>query len=69
MMKTQMVINTLKGFSAKKLCELWEESENQTMNSELAMVRGWIMDELESKDAKRFDSWIENDGSPAKYFI
>lgn len=28
---------------------------------EMPMVRGWIMDELQSRDPEAFDAWIESD--------
>jgi len=36
----------------------------------IAESRGWIMDELESRDNSAFDAWIDsNDDSPRKYFL
>ena len=34
------------------------------------MVRGWLMDELENRDAEAFDKWIDsNEESPRKFFL
>lgn len=68
MTKAELAIKALKATSAKKLCELWNETEKQPITLELAKVRGWIMEALESKNSAAFDLWIENDGDPAVYF-
>ena len=32
-------------------------------------VRGWIMDELESRDAEAFDNWMDSEeNSPRKFY-
>ena len=37
---------------------------------EIPMVRGWYMDELEKRDSKAFEKWIDSDEeSPRKFFI
>ena len=34
-----------------------------------ATARGWIMDELERRDAAAFDAWLEaNEGSPRRFY-
>lgn len=36
----------------------------------ICIVRGWIMDELEARDPKAFDAWIEAfEDSPRRFFI
>ena len=39
-----------------ELCAMFEMLTGR--NLEQAMVRGWIMDELEKRDAEAFDRWI-----------
>ena len=69
MTKQQLAINTLKNSSAPKLCDLWEELDKKEMNQEVATVRGWIMDALESKNQVSFDNWVESlDDSPRAHF-
>lgn len=49
--------------STAQLCEMFEAT-NCTSKERLleqAMVRGWIMDELEKRDAEAFDRWINSD--------
>lgn len=42
------------------LLEEWELTTN--INSpEIYMVRGWIMDELQSRNPKAFDEWLDGD--------
>ena len=40
-----------------ELCAMFEMLTGR--NLEQAMVRGWIMDELEKRDAEAFDRWID----------
>lgn len=40
-----------------QLCAMFEMLTRR--NLEQAMVRGWIMDELEKRDAEAFDRWID----------
>jgi hypothetical protein len=51
---------TLKKMTIQKLIELWNETSKQELTSELAMVRGWIMDALEFKNPEAFDKWVDN---------
>jgi len=47
----------------------FEETNKKEMSPELATVRGWIMDELESRDAAAFEAWMDSaDPSPRAYF-
>lgn len=43
----------------------------ETLNgSEVPMVRGWIMDELEKRDPEAFDKWLDSYvDSPRKFFL
>ena len=60
----------IKNASTKKLLELWDLTENMKHSQELAIVRGWLMDELEARDPEGFDAWMDsedNAASPAQF--
>lgn len=53
----------------KQLIEDFEMTETNN-DPYIYMVRGWIMDELESRDAEAFDKWIDsNEESPRKFYL
>jgi hypothetical protein len=65
----QLTINSLKQSSVSKLCDLWDETEKQEMTQEVADIRGWLMDALESKSPVFFSNWIDSlEDSPRRYF-
>lgn len=43
-----------------QLLDEWELTTN-IRTSECAMVRGWLMDELESRNPEAFDKWLDQD--------
>ena len=56
----------------RTMAQLVEDFETTETNNDpyIYMVRGWIMDELESRDAEAFDKWIDsNEESPRKFFL
>lgn len=58
--------------SMEDLVKDFEATEKEErMTEELAMVRGWIMDELERRNEEAFWQWIEEgyEESPRKYFL
>ena len=57
----------IKKASTKKLLELWSLTESMKHSQELAIVRGWLMDELEARDPEGFDRWMDNAASPAQF--
>jgi hypothetical protein len=68
-MTTQAQLNDM---GTEKLVELFEETDKQKMTPELGMVRGWIIDVLEQRDAQAFETWIFSgivDDSPREFFI
>lgn len=70
----QKQLNTIiKSHSIKMLCELFETTNGQTMSTELAIVRGAIMDELEIRNNSAFELWLDctTDDSyyPSKFFM
>lgn len=55
-----MTLEIIKSMSLEKLIELFELTEN--MNDEnIPTVRGWLMDEIESRNPDGFGAWIESD--------
>lgn len=56
--------------STASLLAMFELTELSTKrNVESAMVRGWIMDELQRRDPAAFDAWLDSDDDlPNKYF-
>lgn len=53
------------------IIEQFELTEKMAVNEEVARVRGWLMDELESRNPEAFDNWLDYgyDESPRAYFI
>ena len=60
--------NKIKTLTMKQLIEIFETLTNKT--EEELIVRDYIMDELEDRDAEAFDNWLddETDGDLRKYF-
>ena len=63
----------MKSKSILELCELFVETNNNN-NENIPTVRGWIMDELESRDQSKFNNWIDTENvddmdNPEKFFI
>ncbi|MGW2213293.1 hypothetical protein [Streptomyces sp. NPDC001781] len=58
--------------SDDNLAVQWLLTETQPMSAELAVVRGWIMDELEKRmTPDQFDAWLFTDGDavdPTPFF-
>ena len=48
----------VKEASTEKLLELWELTEYVT-SKELPTVRGWLMDEIESRNPEGFTHWLD----------
>lgn len=47
----------------------WELTERLPYTPELAVTRGWLMDEFERRDPEAYDAWIEAyDASPRDFF-
>ena len=63
---------TLKKLSVIELCEGFEATNSISITQESAMVRGLIIDELESRDQEKFDKWMDADESemdfPSMFF-
>lgn len=62
--------------STAQLCEMFEATNNTDREKilEQAMGRGWIMDELEKRDAEAFERWIDCEDLelvdlPSRFFL
>ncbi len=66
--KEKAIIKMMKSNSTKTLIELWNHSEKEEMNAEVARIRGWIMEALESKNKRAFENWIEVGNEPDAHF-
>ncbi len=55
-------MDKLKSMSLSKLVELFELTAS--MNDEnIPTVRGWLMDEIESRNPEGFDRWLDSDNA------
>ena len=48
------------GLSENKLIEQWEMT-GKVMNAYACIVRGWLMDEFDSRYPEAFSRWLDND--------
>ena len=64
---------TIQSHSIGMLCELFESTNEQAMTAELGIVRGAIMDELETRDSAKFELWVdcttEECNYPSRFFL
>lgn len=72
MKKDAITTAAMARISTRKTADLikdFELTEALPMSPELPTVRGWIMDELESRNPGAFWAWIESDSpSPRAFF-
>lgn len=52
----------LLAMSTSQLVECFTLTDSRMSDPSIPMVRGWIMDELESREPKRFQNWINDEG-------
>lgn len=52
--------NMIKEKSTEQLLDLWMMIRD-TVSVDAAMVRGWLMDELEARNPEGFDRWLDTD--------
>lgn len=70
MTATEKAMEKLSTLSMSDLLLQWDLTETIS-NENIPTVRGWIMDELQKRDAKAFDSWMDDEdfeASPRKYY-
>ena len=69
--KTKSLLGELSEKPLDQVLQIWSllplfEEGNQ---EEIPMVRGWLMDELESRNQEAFDAWIDScEDSPERFF-
>lgn len=59
-----MTALALKTYSTAQLLDLWELTTSNP-NKCISVVRGWLMDELESRHPEMFDKWLDGDAEDA----
>lgn len=59
-----MTALALKAYSTAQLLDLWELTTSN-LNEYIPVVRGWLMDELESRRPEAFDKWLDGDAEDA----
>ena len=47
----------IKNASTKELLELWELTKRMKCSEESSIVRGWLVDELETRDPESIGAW------------
>lgn len=64
--ETPATITTKLGeFTDEALCLAWMGTEGKPATKELALVRGWIMDELNVRlGDEAFDEWLMSEDTP-----
>lgn len=60
----KITAHALKTYSTAQLLDLWELTTNNP-NEYIPVVRGWLMDELESRYPEAFDKWMDGDAEDA----
>lgn len=72
----RMARKMLESRTIESLCEMFEATNGETGNDLLqdAKVRGWIMDELEKRDAEAYDRWMDCEDLelvdfPSRFFL
>ena len=62
-------IELMESRTTAELVEMFEETE-LVNDPHIYTVRGWVMDELEKRNAEAFDKWIDSEeDSPRKFFL
>ena len=57
---TAKIANLFAQLSTEKLIESWELTDTNK-DPNISTVRGWLMDELESRNPEAFNTWMEAD--------
>lgn len=48
------------------LLEEWEITSSVAYSPEIAIVRGWLMDEIERRNPEAFNAWLDGDAKDAE---
>ena len=57
---TAKIANLFAQLSTEKLIESWELTDTNN-DPNISTVRGWLMDEMESRNPEAFNNWMEAD--------
>ena len=57
---TAKIANLFAQLSTAKLIESWELTDTNN-DPNISTVRGWLMDEMESRNPEAFNAWMEAD--------
>lgn len=64
----ESAVKKIRSLSTDQLIDAFEATDSRN-DAEIPVVRGWIMDELETRNAQAFEAWLEaNTGSPRNFF-
>ena len=66
--KTQEARRKLQALSLENLIIAWEVIDKREITAGVISTRGWIMDELESRNKESFDKWIDSDNGDVREF-
>jgi len=66
--KKQSLISQM---TTAQIVDAFELTNGMTSDNGIATVRGWLMDELETRNKPAFDKWLDDvvsNDTPRKYF-
>ena len=49
------------GMSTAKILDVFEATTDKQTSVELAMTRGWLLDEIEKRFPEEFDRWLDSE--------
>lgn len=66
---TRTATNKVNALTTNQIIESFELLQGRR-DADTAIVRGWLMDELEARNATAFDKWLDStEESPRSFFI
>ena len=66
----KIIQKEISGYHLSRLVEMFEETECRIIDIDVAAVRGAIMNELEKRDAERYEKWIlALENSPRAFYL
>ena len=60
---TSKARENLKKLTTGQLLDAWKITETRKIDSHMATVRGWLMDEMEARHPAAFAAWMESESS------
>lgn len=52
---------TIGNMKTEKILEVFEATTEKPLTVELAMTRGWLMEEIEKRYPKAFEAWLDSE--------